>query len=234
MQGIILTVNYVGSRLDIALISIIGYVDTTTCQELAKLIQNLIKQKRYQIVADLGGVSYISSAGWGVFVGEIKNIRDQGGDLKIVQMNSEVFEVFEMLEFNRILNYYDSIEEAINEFDIIRGIDITKLDEGTREAQKKQTPPLHYPRASVKSATLNRSGSIPAADNPPVVKDLPLVEKIKIIVVENPFFNTRKICKELKTKKYGSFRLNWWRARSILKQLNLENKGKRYRFYRSR
>lgn len=234
MQGIKLSVNYVGSRLDIALISIIGYVDTTTCQELAKLIQNLIKQKRYQIVADLGGVSYISSAGWGVFVGEIKNIRDQGGDLKIVQMNSEVFEVFEMLEFNRILNYYDSIEEAINEFDIIRGIDITKLDEGAREAQKKQASSVHYPRASVKSASHKRSGSIPAAGDPPIVKDLPLVEKIKMIVIENPFFNTSKICKELKTKKYGSVGLNWWRARSLLKQLNLENRGKRYRFYRSR
>ena len=234
MQGIKLSVNFVGSRLDIALISIIGYVDTTTCQELAKLIQNLIKQKRYQIVADLGGVSYISSAGWGVFVGEIKNIRDQGGDLKIVQMNSEVFEVFEMLEFNRILNYYDSLEEAINEFDIIRGIDISKIDEGAREAQKKQAAPLHYPRASLKSATRKRRGSVSAADNPPVVRDLPLVEKIKMIVIENPFFNTSRICKELKTKKYGSVGLSWWRARSLLRQLNLENKEKRYRFYRSR
>jgi anti-sigma B factor antagonist len=234
MQGIKLSINYVGSRLDIALISIIGYVDTTTCQELAKLIQNLIKQKRFQIVADLGGVSYISSAGWGVFVGEIKNIRDQGGDFKIVQMNSEVFEVFEMLEFNRILNYYDSIEEAINEFDIIRGIDITKMDEGARQAQKKSMKPLHYPRASVAAASKKRGGSTLPAGNAPVIKDLPLVEKIKMIVIENPFINTRKICKELKKRKYGSVGLGWFRARSILKQLNLENKVKRFRFYRSR
>jgi len=167
-------------------------------------------------------------------VGEIKNIRDQGGDLKIVQMNSEVFEVFEMLEFNRILNYYDSIEEAIDEFDIIRGIDITKLDEGARQAQKKSMKPLHYPRASVAAASKKRGSSAGSAGTVPVIKDLPLVEKIKFIVIENPFTSTSKICRELKKRKYGSVGLGWFQARSILKQLNLENKEKRYRFYRSR
>ena len=129
MQGIKIALNYVGARMDIALLTIIGYVDTTTCHELTKTIQDLIKQNFFQIIADLGGVTYVSSAGWGVFVGEIKNIRDRGGDLKIVQMSPEVFEVFEMLEFNKVLNYYDSIEEAIDEFDIIRGIDITRIEQ---------------------------------------------------------------------------------------------------------
>jgi anti-sigma B factor antagonist len=234
MQGIKVSITYVGTRLDIALISIIGYVDTTTCQELAKVIQNLTTQKRYQIIADLGGVSYISSAGWGVFVGEIKYIRDQGGDLKIVQMNSEVFEVFEMLEFNRILNYYDSLEEAIDEFDIIRGIDITKMDKEAKQVQENGTPPLHYPRPSIAAQSSKRTGGALTPEKQVVLKDLPLMEKIKKIVIENPFLTTSNICRELKAKKYGSVRLSWFRARSILKQLNLENKDKRYRFYRSR
>jgi len=182
----------------------------------------------------LGGVSYISSAGWGVFVGEIKNIRDQGGDLKIVQMNSEVFEVFEMLEFNRILNYYDSLEEAIDEFDIVRGIDITKMDNEAKKAQAKASPPIHYPRPSITPKFSKRAANSSSIDREVVLKDLPLMEKIKKIVIENPFLTTGKICRELRTKKYGSVRLSWFRARSILKQLNLENKDKRYRFYRSR
>ena len=95
MHGIKLSLNQVGARGDLTLISITGYVDTTTCKELTRTIQNLIKQKQYQIIADLAGVSYVSSAGWGVFMGEIKNILEKGGDLKIVQMASEVFEVFE-------------------------------------------------------------------------------------------------------------------------------------------
>jgi anti-sigma B factor antagonist len=234
MQGIKVSVNYVGARLDIALITVMGYVDTTTCQELAKIIQDLLKQKRYLIVTDLGGVTYISSAGWGVFVGEIKNIRDYGGDLKIVQMNPEVFEVFEMLEFNRVLNYYESIEEAINEFDIIRGIDITRVEGGKKQTIQKSTVHLQNPRPAVAKSPQETSAATLASPKSVSYKDYPLMEKVKMIVVENPFWGIWGICRQLRTEKYGHVRVGLPKMRSILKKLDLETKEKRYRFYRSR
>ena len=235
MQGIKIAIGSVGARLDVVLLTIRGYVDTTTCQELSKIIQELVKKGRYQIIADLGGVSYISSAGWGVFVGEIKNIRDQGGDLKIVQMNPEVYEVFEMLEFNRILNYYDTLEEAINEFDVLRGIDITNPEENKKKKvandrageSKPATPLVIREERKIKSGDAASKPAIP-------VKELPLLEKIKLIVLDNPFLSTGDICKQLGKKKYGNVRMGWFRMRSLLKQINLESKEKRYRFYRSR
>ena len=234
MQGIKVSVNYVGARLDIALITAMGYVDTTTCQELAKIVQDLLKQKRYLIVTDLGGVTYISSAGWGVFVGEIKNIRDYGGDLKIVQMNPEVFEVFEMLEFNRVLNYYESIEEAINEFDIIRGIDITRVEGGKKQTIKKSTVHLQNPRPAVAKRSPEQSTGTLSTLKAVSYKDYPLMEKVKMIVVENPFWGIWGIRRQLRTEKYGHVRIGWPKMRSILKKLDLETKEKRYRFYRSR
>ena len=233
MQGIKLSVHFVGARLDIALVTIIGYVDTTTCQELAKIIQDLEKQKRYLIIADLGGVSYVSSAGWGVFVGEIKNIRDRGGDLKIVQMTSEVFEVFEMLEFNRILNFYDSLEEAIDEFDMIRGIDITKVDEAAKRTSRSPAA-LKYPAMSVTAADTKRKTASTAAKSALAPKDYPLAEKIKHVVLENPIWGMREIQKQLNTEKYGRVKIGWFRLRALAKELNLETKEKRYRYYRSR
>ncbi len=234
MQGIKVSVNYVGARFDIVLITILGYVDTTTCQELAKFIDNLIKHKQYQIIADLGGVTYISSAGWGVFVSEIKNIKDKGGDLKIVQMSQEVFEVFEMLEFNRILNYYDSIEEAMDEFDIIRGIDISQTELGLRPPEKKVPSGFSNVQTETTFKYTQRKAE-KYSSNPTIpVKDFPLMEKIKLIVVENPFWGIRGICEQLKNEKYGLVHVGWFRMYSILKKLNLETKEKRYRFYRSR
>jgi len=229
MQGIKLSFNRVGAKGDLTLISITGYIDTTTCKELTRSIQNLMDQKQYQIIADLAGVSYISSAGWGVFMGEIKNILEKGGDLKIVQMSPEVFEVFEMLEFDRILNYYDTIEEAIDEFDIIRGIDITtsgplKADEGLNRADESD---LNFASTSGRSNLKSYSVVIDS-------QEIPLVEKIKRIVIENPLGNTRVIQKRLNTDDFGLIKVGWFRIRSILKELNLETKKKRYRFYRSR
>ncbi len=234
MQGIKISINDVGARFDITLITILGYVDTTTCQELARVIENLIKQKKYLIITDLGGVTYISSAGWGVFVSEIKNIQDRGGDLKVVQMSHEVFEVFEMLEFNKILNYYDSVEEAIDEFDIIRGIDISNVNYELKPSIKKE----HSDFSNIKAITASKYAhgrTDTHSSNPTIpLKDLPLMEKIKMIVIENPFWGTKGICEQLRTKKYGLVQIGWFRMYSLLKKMNLETKGKRYRFYRSR
>jgi anti-anti-sigma factor len=221
MQGIRIGIQKVGTQFDICLLNISGYVDTTTCQELTQTIQALTDQKNILFITDLGGVTYISSAGWGVFMGEIKGIREKGGDIKIVHMNPEVFEVFEMLEFNRILNYYDSVEEAINEFDLLRGFDITHSMERPPDADSSLEITQEANRTSVLSQEMT-------------VSDFPLVEKIKRIIIENPFFSLQDIQSELNTSNYGYVRIRWWKLRSLLKSLSLETKEKRYRFYRSR
>lgn len=231
IQGIKIHTHFIGARRDVVLITVLGYVDTTTCQELTKEINALVEQEHHQIIADLGGVSYISSAGWGVFVGEIKNVRDRGGDIKIVQMSTEVFEVFEMLEFNRILNHYQTIEEAVDEFDIMRGIDITKPDESVKQTGAT----IEYPESHIRLEPSKKSGKKKEPTKPTIpVKDFPLVEKVKRIVVENPLRNVREMRRILNTPEYGSVRIGGLRLRSMLRKLNLETKAKRYRFYRSR
>ena len=231
MQGVKISINYVGTQADIVLISIFGYVDTTTCQELAKVLQELEQKGSQYIVADLRGVTYISSAGWGVFVGEIKNIRDNGGDLKIVQMSPEVFEVFEMLEFNRIISYCDSIEEAIDEYDIVRGIDITDQNAYTQKSQ--QSVDLQYVRPVYHSQNIKPETNV-VKQMDANVKNYPIIEKIKMIILEDPFVSIRDICKHLNTEKYGFVKIGWFKMRTILKKQNLVTKEKRHRFYRSR
>ena len=61
-------------------------------------------------------MNYISSAGWGIFISEIKEIRENGGDLKLAAMIGDVYEVFELLEFQTILESFDTVEEAVKSF----------------------------------------------------------------------------------------------------------------------
>ena len=113
MEGIEISQTKVGARRDVAMLSVKGYVDTMTCSILLSKIAENVNAGTLHIIVDMAQVNYVSSAGWGVFVGEIKGIRERGGDLKLVQMTPEVYDVFEMLEFNRILSYYDALEEAM-------------------------------------------------------------------------------------------------------------------------
>lgn len=229
MQGIQISLHKVGAKLDITLVMVSGYIDTTTCHELADVFQKLIDRERYMIIVDLGGVSYISSAGWGVFMGDIKKIRELSGDVKIVQMSPEIFEVFEMLEFNRIINHYESVEEAIDEYDIIRGIDITNPDEAVAispepdeiETQFSASPEVFRPPAAQEKREILK-------------KELPVLEKIKRVVVDDPTLGVVGISQKLRTEEYGGVSVNWFKMYRLLRQLNLENREKRHRFYRSR
>ncbi|MCK4537434.1 MAG: STAS domain-containing protein [Candidatus Krumholzibacteria bacterium] len=101
---------------DISVISVKGYVDTTTSSELEESLKRLLRKGRFDIVIDLGDVNYISSAGWGIFISEIKEIRENGGDLKLASMIGDVYEVFELLEFQTILESFDSVEDAVMSF----------------------------------------------------------------------------------------------------------------------
>lgn len=102
---------------DIMLLKLHGLIDSGTAQFLEEKFNELTGGDRVRIVVDLQNVDYISSAGWGIFVGEIKGIRQRDGDIKLANMRSDVREVFDLLEFNTLLTPYASSEEALASFE---------------------------------------------------------------------------------------------------------------------
>jgi anti-sigma B factor antagonist len=117
MRGIDVIVEEAGSHGEVAVVRVTGYVDTTTSHELEKKINAILERRGYHIVVDLAGVDYVSSAGWGIFIGEIREIREQGGDLKLAGMSPDVHEVFELLEFQNILEAYPTAAQAVERFE---------------------------------------------------------------------------------------------------------------------
>lgn len=242
MDGIEISMAKVGLLRDICLFRVRGYVDTTTSPELQRIINQVIEEGINQIIVDLGAVNYVSSAGWGVFVGEIRGLREQGGDLKIVQMIPEVYEVFEMLEFNRILTCYDSLEEAVDDYDFCHGLDLktayTVQADLTAHPEKWQSnqkvedageflPPPVREGGGGRHITIARGRMIDDVD-------LPLNEKIKKLVTENPLMGPWSIKRQLNSPRFGYTRIGYFKLRGIMKRLGLDTKAKRYRFYRSR
>jgi len=64
-------------------------------------------------------------------------------------------------------------------------------------------------------------------------KMLPLPEKVRKIVAQYPQLGLFKIRKTLKHPEFGEVKIGIFKLRSILKDLDLDSKGKRFRFYRS-
>ncbi len=249
MDGIDIKVHRVGLLNDIILFKVSGFIDTSTAADFHKELTQYIDKGNIQFVIDLEDVQYVSSAGWSVFVSEIRGIREKGGDLKLTQMLPEVYEVFEMLEFNRIISSYDTIEEAIDEFDFCRDLHPSSVptfkESNTITLQKTQfvqpadgqsfTPPsgkiANNSDVEIKPFTpaTSRKKS-PKVDEP----KLPINEKLKRIILENPGLGIRGIKSELNSERFGYTKLGFFRIKNHLKNLNLETKSKRYRYFRSR
>ncbi|MDH4036333.1 MAG: STAS domain-containing protein [Candidatus Krumholzibacteria bacterium] len=116
VDGIVVSVTTGSNGAGVSVLKVSGYLDTTTASELETALYGLLDRESYRIVVDLSGVNYISSAGWGIFIGEIKRIRNHGGDLKLAGMVGDVHEVFQLLEFHSILEAFGTTAEAIDAF----------------------------------------------------------------------------------------------------------------------
>jgi anti-anti-sigma factor len=102
---------------DVVVMKLQGLVDSGTSQLMEGRLNDLISDGNVKIVVDLDLVDYISSAGWGIFVGEIKGVRASDGDIKLASMRPDVREVFDLLEFNTLLTPYDSRKDALAAFE---------------------------------------------------------------------------------------------------------------------
>lgn len=116
MEKLIISEERTGPDNSLALLTLSGTIETTNASGLEDTLERIINDRCFRIVVDLGMVKYISSAGWGIFISEIKRIRRNGGDIKLAAMTPEVREVFELLEFNNILKPFADKQDAVKEF----------------------------------------------------------------------------------------------------------------------
>ena len=211
MKGIDVYVEEAAQNTAVSILRVSGYVDTTTSPDLERRLQALLKEKRFHIVVDLASVEYISSAGWGIFISEIREIRENGGDLKLAGMIADVREVFDLLEFENILKAYADSEQATASFGAVAG-----------------SP------SSAKSSTPAAGVSSSQADGPQrsevVLSDEDLIREI---ARQHPEFGLMRIQRELRRPERGSRDLNPVQIYVLLRKLDLDTKERREAFART-
>jgi len=104
-------------KVDISILRIKGFLDAHTAPKFEQSIQNLVTEKRVNIVVSMSDLNYISSAGLGVFMGFIEEIRENGGDIKLCSMTDKVFKVFDLLGFPALYDIFENDDEAVKKFD---------------------------------------------------------------------------------------------------------------------
>lgn len=101
---------------DIKIFKLFGILDAHTAPIMEKELNQTIADVTYKIIINLKNLEYISSAGLGVFMEFIEEIRNNNGDIKFVEMEEKVLSIFELLGFHLIFDILPSNNEAINYF----------------------------------------------------------------------------------------------------------------------
>lgn len=113
-----LTIDIDGvSGTEITKVTVQGFLDAHTVPEMEKVIQDLIHDGKYKIIVDFKELSYISSAGLGVFMSVIGDVKSNDGDIVLMEMPPKIYKVFDLLGFTEIFTIVDNEEKAIHAFD---------------------------------------------------------------------------------------------------------------------
>jgi anti-sigma B factor antagonist len=100
----------------LSVLALEGYLDAHTAPEFEKQVQAEFEAGRVQLVVECSRLSYISSAGLGVFMSFIEEIRAAGGDIKICGLAPKVFQVFDILGFSALFDIVPDLPAAVQRF----------------------------------------------------------------------------------------------------------------------
>lgn len=100
----------------VIILSVNGFIDTSTSSIFEDKIRSLVAENKTKIVLDLSKAEFISSAGWGIMIAYLKKMRNNGGDLRLASMVDNVDKVFKLMEFDNLIDSYKTVDDAIKSY----------------------------------------------------------------------------------------------------------------------
>jgi len=97
------------------ILSLDGYIDTYNSVYFQRRIQMAIESGFVRLIFNCDGLNYVSSTGIGSFITFLKTVRPSG-DVVLFNIQSKVYEVFQLLGFSQFFNIKKTLEEAIDFF----------------------------------------------------------------------------------------------------------------------
>jgi anti-sigma B factor antagonist len=101
---------------NVLLVEASGRIDSSNANQFGEALNNVADGGHLQVVLDLSGVDYMSSAGLREIVSAVKKLNRQKGDLRLAQPSPRVMEVLELTGLDSALQIFPSQTEAIGSF----------------------------------------------------------------------------------------------------------------------
>ena len=84
-------------------------------QELKQKVLEELEKGERKFVVDFEKTGYIDSSGLGVLVSLSKKVREQGGELRLANLNEDLKTLFELTKLDTLFHIADSREAALKD-----------------------------------------------------------------------------------------------------------------------
>jgi anti-sigma B factor antagonist len=105
------------SRGDVTVVVLGGTIDAVNAFSVSETFKNQVQEGRKNLIADLGRVIYMSSAGIASILTSLKEARDHGGDLRVANAQKSVKKTMDLAGITEITEFFTSVEAGVKSFE---------------------------------------------------------------------------------------------------------------------
>ena len=101
---------------DVTILDVEGQLIVGNRQELKQKVLDELEGGERRFLIDFDRTGYIDSSGLGVLVSLSKKIRENGGELRLANLNEDLRTLFELTKLDTLFQIADSRDEALSSF----------------------------------------------------------------------------------------------------------------------
>jgi anti-sigma B factor antagonist len=101
---------------DVSVVEVEGQLIVGNRQELKQKVLDELEKGDRKFLIDFEKTGYIDSSGLGVLVSLSKKIREQGGELRLANLNDDLKTLFELTKLDTLFQIADTRQRAMESF----------------------------------------------------------------------------------------------------------------------
>jgi anti-sigma B factor antagonist len=101
---------------EVVVVDVDGQLIVGNRQELKQKVLDELEKGERKVLIDFSRTGYIDSSGLGVLVSLSKKIREQGGELRLANLNDDLKTLFELTKLDTLFQISDTKERALQSF----------------------------------------------------------------------------------------------------------------------
>src|SRR5580704_7720864 len=101
---------------DVVVVEVDGQLIVGNRQELKQKVLDELEKGERKFLVDFSQTGYIDSSGLGVLVSLSKKIREQGGELRLADLNDDLKMLFELTKLDTLFQISDTRERGLQSF----------------------------------------------------------------------------------------------------------------------